>query len=196
MAAKVDIYNMALVHVGAATITSVDDAVKGTTILNVFYESVRDRVISMFPWSFAIAQATLVQLASAPTYGYADAYQLPSGCLSVLGTNQDIDYRITSGGVLECDFDDVEIGESLCLEYIKQITDESLFPSAFVKLLALDLALEVADSFGVSANRIAVINEKLIAAHEEAKIADVQQDKEDSELFNDENADSWVALRT
>lgn len=75
MATEVDIYNLALSHIGdAATVASVSEASVQRQICSRFYPQVLRTVLSKHPWSFALRREALVQVTNDSTtwlYKYA-----------------------------------------------------------------------------------------------------------------------------
>jgi hypothetical protein len=74
----IELINRALGRIGAIEIVSLDDP--GPNGLNVVrtWESVRDDLLSKYPWHFTKAYQALSQLTPAPIRGWQFAYQLPS----------------------------------------------------------------------------------------------------------------------
>ena len=191
MASKVNIYNMALLHVGATTIAAVDDDAKGVRVLDQFYDTVRDKVLAAFPWNFAIKQAALVQLAAVPTFGYAYAYQIPTDCLNVLKISPENDFRIAKGGALETDYDNSGTGaDPLNLEYVCQITDETKFTPHFAETLALALAVDIAVPMTSKVTLRDELWQRYNQALGEAQTMDWRQDVDTTE-----DTDTWILAR-
>jgi hypothetical protein len=89
----------ALLKIGAATIASFEEGTAEAEVAANLYPSVRDALLSAFPWSFATAQARLPRLAAAPAADFAYAYQLPADFLRALsagtgGQGRGVVYRI------------------------------------------------------------------------------------------------------
>lgn len=88
----------ALLKTGCRSITSFDEGTAEAEVAGNLYESIRDAVLSAYPWSFATAQATLPRLEAVPVADYAYAHQLPTDYLRALsagaGRGRGLDYRI------------------------------------------------------------------------------------------------------
>lgn len=198
MASKVNIWNMALTAVGAKPITSVDDAVKGVEILGHWYDTIRDDLVRSHPWSFAKIRVRLAQT-TVPVMTYEYAYTLPADCLRPLTTNQEATYPYHIQALtLECDYDDTDADEDdeyLYLEYIKTITDESLFPAAFVKALGFALAANIAPAFGLAANAVMLLEQKAEITLNDAKFKDAIEDREKTTKAWDTTEDDWISGR-
>ena len=63
---KVEIANLALMHVGDNVIISFSDGTAAANTINTVYETVRDAVLRDHTWNFAIKQATPSLDATAP----------------------------------------------------------------------------------------------------------------------------------
>lgn len=198
MASKVNIYNRALVMLGANTVTATTDSVKGATVLNAAYDVTRDGLLELFPWGFARTRARLTQT-TAPSVGYDCAYTLPSDYLCHLEINQaDYDYRVV-GSTLETDYDDTDYDEDdeyLYLEYVYRLTDESLYPALFVQALAAALAVAAAPVMGVGleTGKYQQLVAAAATALAKAQAADWRKDKEDSGMWDEDNF-SFISSR-
>ena len=143
MASKTDICNLALVRLGEPRILSLDDDSKRANALKSFFDLALDIVLQDHPWNFATRRATLARLTAAPAFGYSYAYQLPSGCLRVLGMVGDgknvdptLEYKIEGQQLLTEE-------TAAKIKYILRITETGVFGARFCSLLASRLALEM-----------------------------------------------------
>lgn len=173
MASEVQICNLALSHVGAFRIQSLDDATKEAQECNTLYDPTRDAVLRDHKWGFATKRLVLALLPD--TYsGWTYAYQYPSDCLaareiynplnssnqgccndpncnnSCQSVSKKIDFEIITN-----DNKDARIvltnQEDAELIYTAKVTDPNLFDAQFIqalsRLLASDLAVPLrADS--------------------------------------------------
>lgn len=149
MASKVEICNRALQKLGAKRITSLDQDAVNARACNVAYEPVKLAELRDHPWSFAIKRATLAADSTAPDWGRANAFQLPSDFVKLLSpypedNDNSIDHQI-EGKKIYTDEDD-----PLYIRYIYDVTDpnemDSLFREAFSTRLALELCEELTQS--------------------------------------------------
>lgn len=149
MASEVGIVNVALRMLGAKRIAALTDDNENAKRANDVYEPLRDYLMRSHVWNFAVKRRKLGQLATAPTYEYDYAYQLPSDWLRTVevhdnsaGTHQAI-YRIEESKVLS-DAPDI------WLRYVAKITDPNQMTGDFRHtlscLIARDLALPVTNS--------------------------------------------------
>jgi hypothetical protein len=168
--AEVDIANLALTaHLGAKPIASFDEAddpagPDRARVMKMLYPVVRDELLSLQPWHFAITRATLALLADVPVYGWSQTYQLPQGpappfCLRVLDTNLDPSWGLwwdTWPGWLPGTWPWPQQGReglwqiegrhlmswepNLAIRYVAQVTDVTIFTPTFTSALAATLA--------------------------------------------------------
>ena len=141
MASKVSISNLALTILGADRITSLEDNAENAKRLTAIFDDALKDVLRAHPWNFALARATLAQLATTPLFEYDYEFQLPGDCLRVLsvndGTNIITDFKV-EGRKLLCDDTTIKI------KYIANITDPNQYTSQFIYVLASRLAAEIA----------------------------------------------------
>lgn len=131
----------ALVKLGAQPITSFDDPVVEAQVARELYPAVRDALLASFPWSFTIAQATLVRDDTTSPVDFAYAYLLPDDMLRSIsagtgGRGRGLVFRIR-GDRLVADAPDVT------LTYQRRVP-ESEFSVSFVAALVAKLAAEFA----------------------------------------------------
>ncbi len=153
MTTSVDIANYALNILGASTISSLSDDTKAARIINQRYDSIRDAVFRAHPWNGLISRAELAKISSAPTYGYANQYTLPTEpyCLRVLEfSNGSLSYpqdnmMTNSGGpsfVIEGRKLLTDEGTAK-IKYIARITDPNEYDAGLIETLAAYLASEI-----------------------------------------------------
>ena len=85
MNSVVEIANAALLRIGAGLILDLDEDAKAARLCRQLYGPVRDAVLRAHPWNCALCRCDLARLATAPVFGFAHQYQLPSDCLRVIG---------------------------------------------------------------------------------------------------------------
>lgn len=81
MATKVDIWNLALSHLGIdRDVVSTTDSTKEAAALRLVYDVDLDEILRGFPWSFARKEAALVSVSASPaaTDEWAYSYRVPS----------------------------------------------------------------------------------------------------------------------
>lgn len=163
------------------------------------YALLRNAELRRRKWRFSLARASLPEALPAPSFGYSHAYNLPSDCLralaigdyapgslySSLNTGLDTaEYSIEGRQVL------TDQGAPLKIRYIREVTDEAQFDSAFVQAFAARIAYECADVIAPGRGRKAdAMTDYRIAISEAIRANAIESPKEE---FND---DSWLQSR-
>lgn len=176
MASTVEIYNRALIKLGAAIVTSVDDASKPARTLTAIYDTVRKSELRKSLWGFALATVELPAVSTPPAWGFANSFQLPSDFLRLVQVNdtfvdpslndyrQDDDsaYRIEAGTIYT-DFD-----APLKLRYVRDITDPGRFDPLFVEAIAGKLAYEACEAITQNSGKREQANQDYVMAKRDA----------------------------
>lgn len=139
---EIDICNLALRKVGAQSIMSLTEASENARLCNQFYPRVRDIVLRMYPWNCATRRAALSALATAPAFGWAYQYPLPTSpyCLFVQRMeHQDEPFKI-EGRMLLTDASEANI------IYTARIEDPTEYDNQLVQALYTFLAAEISTS--------------------------------------------------
>ncbi len=154
MTSEVDIANYALNTLGATNITSLDENSKPARIINQRYESVRDTVFRAHPWNCLLRRAELAKESTAPEFGYANQYALPTDpfCLRVLEfSNGTLSYpqdNMTSnsgGPVFVIEGRKLLTDEGVAkIKYVGRVTDPQQYEANLIETLAAKLAMEIA----------------------------------------------------
>ena len=162
----------ALLKTGCRSITSFDDGSAEAEVASNLYESVRDAMLSAYPWSFASTQTTLARLETAPVADYAYAYQLPSDFLRALsagaGRGRGLDYRIHERRLHTN-------ASEVVLTYIFRPL-ESEFPPFFDQILMARLAAEFCIPLTDSTSRSEALLRVAKDEFKQARTIDAQQD--------------------
>jgi hypothetical protein len=195
----VSISNRALQKLGAGLIVSLDDDNAKGRAMNLAFEPVRRAELRRRRWRFSIKRTTLAALADAPDSDYAYQYQLPNDYLRLIeggdicATADLADYRggveglySVEGGLLLTD-----LPAPLSIRYIADITDASLFDSAFVESFATRLALECCEVITESSSKKEDLDKDYRRSIREAVTANALEVA--SQAVAD---DSWVMART
>jgi hypothetical protein len=169
----VAICSRALIKLGARTITSLDEGTAEAEVAQALYAPARDALLSVHPWSFATAQASLARLSAAPVADFAYAYQLPADHLRTLsaggaGRSAGLVYRQAEDRLW------TDAG-AVFLTYIFR-PDESAFPPFFVEALSARLAAEFCLPLTESTSRGELLHTLAEAALRQARLLDSQQD--------------------
>lgn len=82
---KVEICNIALNHIGVATIERLDEASEPARVCRRCYDYVRQAVLRKFPWTFATRSVQLAALQDVPpNWKYAYRYPADAVCLRMM----------------------------------------------------------------------------------------------------------------
>lgn len=130
-------------------VTDINDPESETEALAArWYDVTRRSILRAFPWNFARKRITLSRNATAPAFGYADAYKLPNDYLELvfIGENYDEDYEteysVEDGQILL----DNNGASSLQICYIQDVTQVGKFDALFLDLFVAELAIRFANS--------------------------------------------------
>jgi len=149
MASKIDVFNMALGHIGTSS-TVADELERSPerVICTRYWDTCRDALLSYkdMRWGFAEASVTLADLGS-PPLGWGFRYRYPNDAVNVEGvvgaTGRVEPVELTpkfevqweaDGRVILCDV------EAAVLRYTKRVTEVERWPSSFVEAMAYRLA--------------------------------------------------------
>lgn len=136
-ASDVAIANLALSKFGEKRITSLTDNTPEARQINAIYSEVRDQLLDMHPWRFALVRANLALLTATPLYGYSYQFQLPADTIRVVSAENNVEFSIEGDKLLTN-------STTIKITYIARITDPSKFPPRFVQAFAALLAVEIA----------------------------------------------------
>lgn len=157
--ASVDIVNSALAKIGEDPITSLDDDRHAARVARTQYPLHRDKLLRLYNWRFAMRRATLAPLATAPEFGFAYRFNLPTDCLRVVGVYTEDDpnrFQAYTTGSLAFKVEGRELllnEDTAKIYYIAQVTDPGQFDSMFVEALAWSLTVDFALSIANSPSR-------------------------------------------
>lgn len=150
MASKIDVFNMALGHIGvSSTINDELERSPERVICSRYWETCRDALLAYksMPWSFANALEKLALIAGEPPEGWAFRYRYPNDCINAieiyagnvrttsagLRSKFDVAYE-ADGRVILCDIPEAT------LRYTKRITEVERWPAQFVEAMSFRLA--------------------------------------------------------
>ena len=158
MYTKEDICNMALAHIGAGKIASLDDNNEKTRVLNLYYEGAVKAVLRVFPWGFARTMCKPAQSTeSIPGATYMYAY--PPDCVNVRriftdGMGADSDYKLPYSifsweGVkyIGCEYSDIY------LDYTAYVDIPDTYDPTFSEALSFKLAATCSPSLTGNAQK-------------------------------------------
>lgn len=161
MVSPIDICNGAIIRLGGQQISSLTQNSVEAIAMNSQYNIVRQRLLRLHTWNFAMVRAQLAQDLVPPVFSYDFSYTLPTDCLRVVATKEQLDaYLFQYGG----DFNgwitvsnkvDFAIASSYKIEgrkilsndgkmkilYISDVTDTTMFDASFIELMEIRLAM-------------------------------------------------------
>lgn len=151
MSTIVDIFNLALTHIGSAgEVASPTEQSVEAKFCSRFYSQVIDQVLTDGHWSFATRRIAAAQVAlPAAVDGWRFAYQKPAAALKILAVLRpgQADEK-TASFILEATAagNDVLLTnvEQATLRYVERVTDVSRYPAPFVAAASLLLASHLA----------------------------------------------------
>jgi hypothetical protein len=161
---EISICNQGLGWLGANLITSFDDISKESNLCEANYHQLRDAVLEIGEWSFAMKRAELPQLGDNElTLGYSYAYQLPSDCIRVVKVTPDNLYSDVDGMQWELEDRKILSDQGSCfIRYIARIEDPQRFSPGFVNALAYRIASELA----IPITRSRALQEQMFSLYE------------------------------
>lgn len=135
------IANLAGDIIGEDEISSLEDPGRIARFMVRNFGPARDEILAMFPWKHAKEYAILPADATAPKFGWAYSYTLPTDQVWVLPPKEKgvwaaptIPHEVVGDKIY------TDCSAPLNVIYIKRVTDPSKFPPLFVRVLAAYLA--------------------------------------------------------
>jgi hypothetical protein len=127
---------------GEDPIASLSDARKAAILCNLRYDQMRRVVLRLHSWSFAKKQGQLAASATAPLFGYSNAFTLPADYIRVAdipgdGSNQE-KWKVYGRSVFSDD------AGALNFPYIYDCQDTTMFDPLFVDALGYAIAFDLA----------------------------------------------------
>lgn len=149
MASNADIANRALQKLGAKRITILTEDSRNARAVNAAFETLKEAELREHPWNFAIKRVQLAAETTAPPFGRARYFQLPSDFLRILPPDpeynmNDLDWQIEGRLIATND------SAPLDVRYIYNVTDPNtmdvLFRECFAARIAMELCEELTQS--------------------------------------------------
>lgn len=125
---SIELCSKALNKIGANSITSLDEGTVEADICSSIYSSLKQKLLSLYSWSFAIKTSNLEKTELAERYDYTYAYVLPIDFLRAIKIASGDSYKIAGNYLFS---DDNEVN----LEYVADVEESKfspLFISAFI----------------------------------------------------------------
>lgn len=181
---KVDICNLALIHLGCDTISAITDQNQRARLCKQVYDQLRRKLLRAHPWRFAIKRQSLAVSSSTPPFGFSYQYPLPSDCLRTLDVDlEDSTFQIEGRSVVT---DETEVE----LRYVADIVDEQNFDDLFCEVLALDIAIKIGRHLTQSDAVIQECRQEREQILRDARSADAQEGTPGSFV-----SDTWLDSR-
>ena len=185
MPSVVDLCNSALDKAGHGAITSLEDNTKAARLCLRNWPLVRDRVLRMHPWNFAVKRTNLAAHETAPDWGFTAKFPLPSDFLRLL------EVRDLSTGEFHLEDGFIPANATvLYIRYIASITDPNVYDALFIDTVATRLAAELAEPLTQSTTKKKALLEEYDVFIDDAKRADAQ---ENPPVVYEE--DEWIKVR-
>ena len=184
---EVAICNLALQDVGRGlAITALDENSQAARACRLRYPFARDACLRAYDWNFAAARASLPALATAPAFGFSNAYELPPDCLFVrdVGQGGGCPWVVESGMLL------TDEAAPLSIAYTRGVTDAAAFDPLFAETLAVRIASEIAVSLTESVGKAQALWQVYQQKLAEARRRDAQEG-----VSGRTQADDWIANR-
>lgn len=155
MSSETSVANGALTLLGERRISSIDENSKTAKLLKERYDEVRDELLRAHPWGFATKRASIAKDTTAPTFGFTNAYTLPTDFLRLIEVNNQADwiYRVEGGKVV------TDLDSPLEIVYTAQITNTDIMDVMFRQTLSAALAADLAEAFTGTEGKVDQINE-------------------------------------
>jgi len=140
MASKTDILNRAFGRIGVDRTTDYSDDNPRAEAARDVYTPVKEETLSAFPWAFAIKRVTLTAIVDTPDFGWTYYLQRPTDMLYAIDEDNETSFA-EEGDKMVSDSD------TLKLRYVSKDVLEARFSPLYVKLLAINLAIELTYKF-------------------------------------------------
>ena len=195
MSTPTALVNVALRRVGATRINDLEaDGHKEAVVARDIYTHCRKTLLNKHTWNFSIRRAQLTESATAPAFGWDNAFIIPDDFLRVVSVHPvDDDYATIPYRLANQSSDDrvIETNATTCyLRYVFDLMDVALMPAAFQDVFALCLAKELGAGLSKPRTLIADIADEIRRELPRAKSIDGVED------FAEPMAEgSWVTDR-
>jgi hypothetical protein len=188
---KVDIINSALSCIGERPTTSIGtDSSERAKVADRRYNEVRNSLLRNHPWNFATRRFKTNAKKTTPVFGFDYAYDLPDGCLRILGTdNESYVWQIESdeNGTLVLLTDRSDFPS---VQYIYEVTDPTKFDSIFVQAFIYRLGSEFAQDLTGRSELSAKLQGQFLGVLAEARSINASEGTPQKI-----EADLWLAAR-
>ncbi len=189
MAAVDDIANQGLQLLGASQITTLGEGSVNANAMTLVFAPTRDALLRSHIWKFAIKRTSITKHVTSPTFGRANAFDLPSDYLGMLAPYPEDNFE-----ALDWIVEGVQIitdnGSPLDFRYIAQITDPDKMDALFKKAWSAALAIECAELLTQSTSKLENVS-KIFAKY----ISEARQASAFESVNHQPPEDSWISAR-
>jgi hypothetical protein len=144
MASQTGICNRALEKLGEQPIVSINDGTKQAQALKRVYQDTLSALLVEHPWHFAKKRAALPASATAPVFGFAYAYPVPTDFLRLLAIKDGPDFSLEADAAgsqaILCD-----AAAPLSILYLYAVSDPGRLPPHFVEAFSSKLAFDICE---------------------------------------------------
>ena len=188
MASDVGIANAALRKLGQAPITAFNEDSKAARLANERFAELRDELISRHPWNFALKRISLAASATAPVWGFANAFPVPPDYIRTFEANGEDEetgkWKVENGEIV------TDLSAPLEILYVYRVTDANRMSTGFREALASLLAADWAEDITGDDNVVKNKERKALIAVAQARSNDGQEGIPDRL-----EADEWLNAR-
>lgn len=185
MADKTSIANRALSIIGSKRVSNIETTdTKPARVINEMYDEVRDAMLTLIPWNFAVKRTSLAPDGTAPSWGWTYAYTPPADFMSLYRIRYNPKYEFEDNKIL------TDEGTTLYIKYIYKQTNEAKFSPLFAEALGARLGYEICEIITQSNTKKAKAYQNyLVKLDEAARVDSLENPLED--VLQDE----WVTAR-
>ncbi len=188
MASDVGIANAALRKLGQAPILSFAENSKAARLANERFAEVRDELLFRHPWNFAERRRALSLSATAPAWGFTNAFPLPTDYIRIRQVNGEDEntakWKVEDGVIV------TDLPAPLEVLYTYRVEDANRMSAGFREALASVLAADWAEDITGDNDVVVEKERKSIRAVAQARSNDGQEGTPDQL-----EADEWISAR-
>lgn len=169
---SVQICNRGLQLLGAARITALTDTSVNARAMNVAYEPVRLAELRRHTWNFAIKREQLAASATAPAFGRARAFPLPSDYLRLLPPYPEENFNSRDWLIEQIAGQPAVVtadAAPLNIRYVSNVEDPNVMDAAFREALSHALALATCEELTQSNSKYERIAAEYVRLIRDAK---------------------------
>lgn len=178
---ETEIVNSALIKIGEATITSLQDDREQAQLAARQYPLKRDELLRSYRWNFAVSRQTLAPEAQGPDFGFTNRFLMPTDTIAVISiwdeTLQDRNYTGSRDAWKVEGRYILANADSLPIFYIRRVTSVLEFDALFSETLSWFLAYDLAFALSTGPQMVSQAFEGYQRALRQARFADAIETK-------------------